>query len=62
MKKTTLIIIPFLLVSTFVHAQWANGTNIYNTNAGSVIIGATAPYTINASSVRYDDHKTIRLQ
>ncbi|WP_114941724.1 hypothetical protein [Mucilaginibacter endophyticus] len=52
MKKTTFIIL-FLLISTFVHAQWVDGTNIYNTNAGSVTIGATAPYTINASSALF---------
>jgi hypothetical protein len=51
MKK--LIFIPFLLVSTFVHAQWVDGTNIYNTNTGSVTIGATAPYTIHASSALF---------
>lgn len=53
MKKLIFIITPFLLVSTFVHAQWADGTNIYNTNTGSVTIGATAPYTINASSALF---------
>jgi len=31
------------LQSSTVHAQWSNGTNINNTNNGTVSIGTTSP-------------------
>jgi len=51
MKKSIFVIAPLLLISAFVHAQWTNTTpNISNTNTGSVTIGSTNPYTINAAA------------
>jgi hypothetical protein len=54
MKKSIFITAPLLFVAAFVHAQWTNTTpNINNTNTGSVTIGSTTPYTINASAALF---------
>jgi hypothetical protein len=53
MKKSILITISFLLVSAFVHAQWSTGTNIYNTNSGTVTFGSAAPYVVNAAAALF---------
>jgi hypothetical protein len=42
----TMVLAGFVLVvlqSSTVHAQWSNGTNINNTNNGTVSIGTTNP-------------------
>lgn len=53
MKKIILTLVTLLSVSQFLHAQWTSGADIYNTNTGSVIIGATAPAAINASAALF---------
>jgi hypothetical protein len=51
MKRLTLITILFVFLSNYLFAQWsASGNNIYNTNTGSIAVGATNPYAINASA------------
>lgn len=54
MKKLTLITILFVCISNYLFAQWTtSGTNIYTNNAGSVVIGATAPTVVNASAALF---------
>jgi len=51
MKRLTLITILFVFISSHLFAQWStSGNNIYNTNTGSIAVGATNPYAINASA------------
>ncbi|WEA00681.1 hypothetical protein [Mucilaginibacter sp. SJ] len=52
MKRLTLLTIVFVFISNYLFAQWTtSGNNVYTTTVGnSVIIGATAPTIINASS------------
>lgn len=52
MKRLTLITILFVFTSNYLFAQWTtSGNNVYTTTVGnSVIIGATAPTVVNASS------------
>lgn len=52
MKKLTFITILFIFASNHLFAQWTtSGNNVYTTTVGNnVIIGATAPSVINASS------------
>jgi hypothetical protein len=52
MKRSTFIILSLLLgAATANGQQWANnGNNIYNTNTGSVLIGAGIPNPINGSA------------
>src|ERR1700754_5208390 len=44
MKKRFLTPIIFFSIFQTVQAQWTNGTNINNTNSGSVGIGTTSPF------------------
>jgi hypothetical protein len=53
MKKLTFTLVSLLFVSQFSYAQWTNGADIYNTNTGSVTIGASTSAAINASAALF---------
>jgi len=57
MKKSAFATSLLLLVSAFVHARRTNGTDIYNTNTGSVVIGATTPTAISSSAALFPSVK-----
>ncbi|QEM12965.1 hypothetical protein [Mucilaginibacter rubeus] len=54
MKKLILATILFVSISNYLFAQWnTNGNDIYNSNSGNVVIGATSPTAVNASSTLF---------
>jgi len=54
MKRLILITILFVSISNYLFAQWnTNGNDIYNSNSGNVVVGATTPTAINASSTLF---------
>ena len=54
MKKTLLSFTFLFATSIIARAQWTtSGNDIYNSNTGSVIIGATTPATVNPSAALF---------